>query len=238
MAERADSSRGMRWATASALTAVAATVLYDRLHLRKQSTASEEEAQFGSPVGRGRASRGPSRQSREAGHETTDANIRSLALTMLTAVTLMAAGLTGVFFMYGRFDKGNQAPNAKLTAQQRAKLAPPLPHLQADPYQDIDAVLMEQNRRLTTYGWNDPAHASAHIPIARAMQQVVGKPLDASANDDASGSPGASRSFPPNPAFNALDQQHKPANRIQGEGRPGSVAPSYTPKPGDAEPAK
>ena len=116
----------------------------------------------------------------------------------------------------------------RLTAEQRAPILPPLPHLQAEPYRDIDAVLMEQTRRLTTYGWNGPDHRDGHIPIERAIQQVVGKPLDGPAQADAAGPRGTDAPQQATPAFNADIQQQKPANRIQGEGNPNAVAPSVT----------
>ena len=153
-----------------------ATVLANRLLLRRKSTEPEQEAE--EQMGRGRPGKGPSHRSRDAGYETTDANVRVLVGIMVVSVTLIVGGLTAVFLMFARFDRGYQAPNATLTAVQKASIETPLPHLQADPIRDIGAVLMEQTRRLTTYGWNDPDHRSAHIPISRAMQQVVGRPLD------------------------------------------------------------
>ena len=143
---------------------------------------------------------------------------------------LMGGGLTSVFLMFARFDRGFRAPDKILTSVQRAPIAPPLPHLQANPYRDLNTVLMAQDRRLTTYGWNDPDHTSAHIPIERAMQQVVGKPLDATAEADAAGAPGTTQAFPAEPALEPLRPQNKPANSVEGEGRAGKVAPSYDPK--------
>ena len=50
-------------------------------------------------------------------------------------------------------DLGSNAPT----------IVPPLPHLQAEPYHEIEATLMEQKPTAsTTYGWNDAAHQSAH----------------------------------------------------------------------------
>ncbi len=87
---------------------------------------------------------------------------------------------------------------------------------------------MQQTQRLTTYGWNGSDHTTAHIPIERAIQQVIGKPLDGSAQADAAGPKGSDAPQPATPAYNADLQQEKPANRVQGEGHPTAVAPSVT----------
>ena len=232
MAERiaGHGPQGRRWAWATVATfgaALGATVIADRLWFRRASAPEEDT---GPASGRGRPGKGPSLHSREAGYETTDANVRDLVIVMVVAITLMAGGVTTVFLMYGHFDRTFRASDKALTAIQRAPIDPPLPHLQAHPYRDIDAVLMEQNQRLTSYGWDSPDHTSAHIPIARAMGQLVGKPLDGPAQTEAVGAPGTAQPFPSDPAFNALDAQHKPADRMQGEERPGAVAPSFEPK--------
>ena len=232
MAERiaGHGPNGRRWTWATVATfgaALGATVIADRLWFRPNSVPEENTGPAG---GRGRAGKGPGLRSREAGYETTDARVRDLVIVMVVAITLMAGGVTAVFFMYAHFDRTFRAPDTALTSVQRAPIDPPLPHLQANPYRDIDAVLMEQNRRLTTYGWNGPDHTSAHIPIARAMGQLVGKPLDGPAQTAAAETPRAEQAFPSDPALNALGAQHKPADRMHGEGRPGAVAPSFEPK--------
>ena len=228
-----DGRSGRRWTAATVATfgaALGATVLADRLWFRRKPDLSTVEEQGGSLTGRGNPGEGPSVRSRDAGYETTDANVRSLVIIMAVAVALMGGGLTSVFLMFARFDRGFRAPDTILTSVQRAPINPPLPHLQAEPYRDLNTVLTEQDRRLTGYGWNDPDHKSAHIPIERAMQQVVGKPLDGTAQAEAVGAPGTTQPFPSEPAIEALRPQNKPANHVQGEGRAGAVAPSYDPK--------
>ena len=181
--------------------------------------------------GRGQPSRGPDPASRESGYDLMDASVASLVKIIALAVTTLVVSVAAVFFMFSRFDRAFQEPNKDLTAQQRAPVPPPLPHLQAVPYNDIDAVLMEQTRRLTTYGWDSSAHKGAHIPIERAIQQVIGKPLDQSAQADAVGPKSSDAPQPATPAFNADIQQAKPANRVQGEGNLDAVAPTFKMEP-------
>ena len=144
-------------------------------------------------MGRG-APRGPvDLKSKQAGYELADTNVRNLVVIMVVSIVIMAVGVAGVFAMFASFDRHFIAQSATDTKEQRAAIVPPLPHLQADPYREIDATLMEQTRQLTTYGWNGEARASAHIPIERAMRRVVGKPLDAPVGQDAAGQLGGTR---------------------------------------------
>ena len=155
---------------------------------------------------------------------------KRIAILYFISITafFVIGSVAAVFYAYSRFDAFYQEPNSDLTAQQSAPIMPPLPHLQAEPYRDIDAVLMQQTQRLTTYGWNGSDHKSAHIPIERAIQQVIGKPLDDSAQADAAGPKGSDAPQPALPAYNAAIVQEKPANRVQGEGNANAVAPNVT----------
>ena len=224
-------NHGLRWAAGFALAAVGATALYDRARRTSGSggAAAKADPQAEFSTGRGTPQAPVDRASRRAGYELADTNVRLLVIVMVVSITIMIAGLAGVFFMFASFDKHFLGQATAETPEQRAEIVPPLPHLQAEPYREIDATLMQQVQRLTTYGWNDAGHTSAHIPIERAMRQVVGKSLDASATADAAGPAGTSEAMPSLPAFNAAIPQDKPANRVQGEGRPGAVAPSYDP---------
>ncbi len=186
--------------------------------------------------GRGNPSGGPDAESRESGFDVKDASVSALVKIIAVSLTVMVVSTAAVFYMFSRFDYAYQAPNKDLTAEQLKPVEPPLPHLQAVPYREIDATLMEQTQRLTTYGWNSSDHKAAHIPIQRAIQQVIGKPLDGSAEADASGPRGSTAPQQATPAYNADIQQNKPADRIQGEGNPDKVAPSYTPKQPETKP--
>ena len=228
MVRRARSSgkTGLRVAAGVALAAVGATAIYDRF--RGKPSAIEVEREF--LTGRG-TSEGPvSAPSLAAGYEVEDTNVRMLIGIMVVAILIMVAGVAGVFRMYASFDRHFQSADIGMTTEQKAPIVPPLPHLQAEPYRDIDAMIMEEKQRITHYGWNDAAHTSAHIPIERAMRQVVGKPLDGTAQADARGPAGTDAAMPVLPAYDAARPQFKAADHVQGEGRPGAVSPSYDPK--------
>ena len=49
------------------------------------------------------------------------------------------------------------------------QVLPPQPRLQANPPMDRVAQYRLQAEQLDSYGWTDPSHRFAHIPIERAM---------------------------------------------------------------------
>lgn len=224
--------RRLRWAAGLALGVVGATAIFDRLRPARVKTAPADAVpDLEDASGRG-APQGPvNAPSLKAGYEVADTNVRVLVIIMVVSVALMVGGVAAVFWMYAGFDRHFRAPDASMTVEQRAPIVPPLPHLQAEPFREIDATLLEQKRQLTTYGWGDPSHKQAHIPIERAMRLVVGKPLDPAAQ-----AKGAAPSAPL-PSLPAAQPQAKPATHVPGEGRPGVVAPSYDPRePGAPKP--
>ncbi len=228
--DRARASRervksGLRWSAAGGLVAaLGATAWFKRKHA---AAAADPAAEFA--AGRGAPSGGVDRASREAGYEVVDTDVRSLIKVMVVAIGLGIVSLTLVFWMFARFNAHYRGASAGLTSQQSAAIVPPLPHLQADPYRDIDTTVMEQRKRIDTYGWDDPSHRQAHIPVARAMRQVVGTSLDADVRSEPLKSPAPALAPATSPVDRA-EPQDKPANHMQGEGRPGMVAPSYDPR--------
>ena len=129
-------------------------------------------------TGRGRPIDAPSAAALAHGYETVDTNVRALVIIIAISVALIVGGLASVFAVYASFARHDRASAQAMTLEQKATIMPPEPHLQADPYRDLNAALMEQTQVLTTYGWVDADHKQARIPIDRAMALVIGKPLD------------------------------------------------------------
>ncbi|WP_158808282.1 hypothetical protein [Beijerinckia sp. L45] len=172
MVERRTASRGLRWAAAAAVLAAGGVTLFERLRIRHS----------GKPVqlatGRGRPLDPPSAMALAHGYETVDTNVRALVIIIAVSVALIIGGLAGVFTLYASFARQDRASAQRMTAEQKATIIPPEPHLQSNPYRDLNAALMEQTQVLTTYGWADADHKQPRIPIDRAMALVAGKPLD------------------------------------------------------------
>lgn len=121
----------------------------------------------------------PSRESRHAGHEVKDINVRRTAY-ILAGMAVTAAFVVGiVFVMIWRFHVAERQSWASLTPEQTTHLAVPEPRLEVDPVAHLLRHLASQNHLLHSYGWVDQAHGIARIPIQRAMALTVGKSLDA-----------------------------------------------------------
>jgi hypothetical protein len=138
-----------------------------------------EIAEHGEVSGRGRPRTGPSRESVTEGFEREDISARDV-VKVLAVLALTTAAVIGIVLLMGwRFHATWTATNSVLTSQQTAQMVPPAPHLQVNPFADLARVNARENRMLNTYGWIDPGHTLARIPIRRAEALSVGKSLDA-----------------------------------------------------------
>lgn len=118
------------------------------------------------------------RDPNDPGHETRDVNVRNTALVMAgLALTALAVVGTMIWMMNGFAARQRRALPA-LTPQQTARLAPPPPNLQADPYADLGRERAATEAHLSGYGYRDAARTRARIPIGRAMDLVVGRSLE------------------------------------------------------------
>lgn len=110
------------------------------------------------------------------GYETEDVDVRKTGLVMagLALSALVAVGL--MLWLMHAFTLGQRREWPALTPQQTAKLTPPPPNLQADPYADIARARAAERGRLDGYALTEAGRA--RIPIDRAMELVTGRPLD------------------------------------------------------------
>jgi hypothetical protein len=113
------------------------------------------------------------------GYEPRDLSATGLAKILAVVGATMAA-VIGVCFLtlhyYAAADHRDQRP---LTREERIVLTPPLPRLQTTTLGEITRLRAHDREMLNSYAWLDADHATARIPIARAMALVVGHSLDA-----------------------------------------------------------
>jgi hypothetical protein len=102
------------------------------------------------------------------GHETSDADVRQIALIGCgLALTLVAVG----FLVYGIF----QYLLAHPVSIQSHPMAvydsqiPPQPRIQDHPAVEIQQLHAKENQALSTYGWVNQKVGVVRIPIERAM---------------------------------------------------------------------
>lgn len=96
-----------------------------------------------------------------------------IQLIVVTAVSaaLMWPLLKGL----GSFEAKKDAPKAAMQAQRDAlaQQAFPAPALQPSPQADMRMLRHAQDAILDSYGWVDPAHTVARVPIARAIEMLA-----------------------------------------------------------------
>ncbi len=138
----------------------------------------KRDARHAPAAGRGSRSGTVNPESLQDGYEVLDANAVSIikwaglllgfALTMITLMILMVNFL----------DVTRDRDERRLTPEQTAAIAVPLPHLQAQPYLDLHAERAHEDGLISGYAWIGARHAAARIPIGRAMTLSVGRSLD------------------------------------------------------------
>jgi len=140
---------------------------------RKQPT----DQLFGEETGRGLPATPPSPQAARKGFETEDMSAALMgALTVGLGITIGGSIWLMVLMLHSFQAARQDAP--PLTTQQQATIAIPLPHLQANPYLEIDNFRHGENNRLGRYGWIDPQHLRARVPLGVAISRTVGQSLD------------------------------------------------------------
>ena len=114
----------------------------------------------------------------EPGYEEADVHVGKTAMVMggLAGSALLAVAL--MLWFLTSYSASQRRSLPVLTPQQRARLDPPSPNLQANPFADIDRLRAADSARLDGYGFTDGTRRRARIPIDRAMTLTVGHPLD------------------------------------------------------------
>jgi hypothetical protein len=106
-------------------------------------------------------------------HEPRDVRVGGVVLfgIVLSATLLGAPFVLGRLFseFRGRADRQDR-PRSPFREE---RVLPPEPRLQTNPGEDLKALKREEDRRLESYGWIDRERQVLHIPIERALDQVI-----------------------------------------------------------------
>lgn len=129
-------------------------------------------------TGRGVPSTRPSATSLRRGHETEDMSARDMAFVLLGLAGFVTVFSGAAIGMAALFHTWNRSP-VPLTREQTARIAPPGPHLQANPHADLRDERAREEQLIHGYAWLDTGHTVARIPIGRAMALTAGTSLDA-----------------------------------------------------------
>ncbi|WP_165073831.1 hypothetical protein [Paludisphaera rhizosphaerae] len=111
-------------------------------------------------------------------HEDTDLDIRGVLVNTGVLIGLCAVTFWVISLVMGHFQSEEAALDKdRLSLRFSKDQPPPAPVLQAHPELETHEIVAEAKARLESYGWNDAAKKSAHIPIDRAISILAEKGL-------------------------------------------------------------
>ena len=118
----------------------------------------------------------PAMPGKGPGYETTDANVRSLAIfgAGLFAMLVLVLVLSALVF---RHFASSQSLGPPASPFADVRTLPPEPRLQVEPRIDLEHLRAHEDSVLNSYGWVDPRAGVVRIPIARAMDRLLLKGL-------------------------------------------------------------
>jgi hypothetical protein len=107
------------------------------------------------------------------GHEHREADPRLIVETIIgltISVIVVCVIVWGIFVL---FEKTSPEPHPSPVALQPQ--LPPGPHVEEHPAEELKALRAREQDLLNKYGWVDQKAGTVHIPIDKAMDEVVGK---------------------------------------------------------------
>ena len=100
----------------------------------------------------------------ESAYERSDWTLAAIGFAALATIALLIVAPLVLRASYGSAD-----------ADRRLLVTPPAPELQIDSAGDLASFRAAEDARLQSYGWVDRDKGIVHIPIDRAMQELVQK---------------------------------------------------------------
>jgi hypothetical protein len=110
-------------------------------------------------------------------YDDKDLNFRSIVGFSVGVIILIVAAALVMWWMSNSFKRDEEAKDKPPLPLPEARLdtIPPGPRLQPSPPRDMDQLRARDREVLTTYGWVDPAHGVARIPVDRAISILAEK---------------------------------------------------------------
>src|SRR5579884_2562584 len=109
-----------------------------------------------------------------AGHEHKEADVRLILYTvvgLVLSVVVVCLVVWGAFNIF-KFQAGGSAQ--RLNAFANPAQLPPEPRLLVHPWEQLQQLRAREDDILNNYRWVDQKNGVVHIPIEKAMEQVVG----------------------------------------------------------------
>lgn len=121
-------------------------------------------------------------EQRAIGHETSDANVRGIAIAggiLVATLVVVALVVWALFNFFATREELADAPPPPVATPQQL---PPEPRLQVAPAQDWQRMLATDTAFLNSYGWIDEQAEVARIPVERSMELLAAEGLPVSAD--------------------------------------------------------
>ncbi len=107
-----------------------------------------------------------------SGHEKREVNIRIIIETLVGLTISVAIACIIVWVIFYTFKTKN--PD-RISADSGLTQIPPGPRLQVHPANELKDLHTEEDQVLNNYRWVDPKTGIVHIPIEKAIDEVVSK---------------------------------------------------------------
>jgi hypothetical protein len=107
------------------------------------------------------------------GHEHREADVRLIIETLIGLVICVIVVCVIVWGIFVLFQKTSPEPHPSPVALQQQ--LPPGPHVEEHPAEELKSLRTREDDLLNKYGWVDPKAGTVHIPIDKAMDEVVSK---------------------------------------------------------------
>jgi len=105
------------------------------------------------------------------GHETEDANVRDIVITLgclAVGAALVCLLVYGIFRYLADHPLATAPPNPM--AETDRQQFPPGPRIEEHPAIELNDLRSQEDKILSTYGWTDKRTGIVRIPIDRAME--------------------------------------------------------------------
>jgi hypothetical protein len=108
----------------------------------------------------------------EPRYEVRDASTCGVWFSAAGIAVMLLLVFLGVTALLGWF---SAHPSSTVQASRTSGQGtpPPGPNLQSAPREDLITYQQREHHLLDSYGWNDPAKTTLHIPITRAMELLA-----------------------------------------------------------------
>ncbi len=104
------------------------------------------------------------------GHEKSEADVR---LVLQTLVVLAISVILCCAIVYGMFILFKSTMRGRVNADSPPAMLAPSPRITEHPAEEIKGLHAREDQILNSYGWVDQNAGLVHIPIGKAMEDVV-----------------------------------------------------------------